>query len=123
MDADAYRSTAICIVGGGDSGIEAACGLARPDLENRVWLVHRTDAFSQAKPRNQKKIKKSMDEGRVKTFFESSLLEIRERSVVIKTPVGDQEIDNDFVFVMVGGESPKKFLNECGIEFSQRPLG
>lgn len=123
LDADAYRGKAICIVGGGDSGIEAACGLARPDLENRVWLVHRTDAFAQAKPRNQKKVKKAMDEGRVKTFFEAALLEIRERSVVVKTPQGDQEVDNDFVFVMVGGESPKKFLNECGIEFSQRPLG
>jgi thioredoxin reductase len=123
LDADAYRGKAICIVGGGDSGIEAACGLARPDLENRVWLVHRTDAFSQAKPRNQKKIKKSMDEGRVTAFFNSALVEIRERSAVIKTATGDQEIDNDFVFVMVGGESPKKFLNECGIEFSQRPLG
>ncbi|MGD0299973.1 MAG: NAD(P)-binding domain-containing protein [Bryobacteraceae bacterium] len=123
MDADAYRGTAICIVGGGDSGIEAACGLARPDLENRVWLVHRTDAFAQAKPRNQKKIKKFMDEGRVTAFFESSLVEVRERSVVVKTPLGDQEIDNNFLFVMVGGESPKKFLNECGIEFSQRPLG
>jgi thioredoxin reductase (NADPH) len=123
LDADAYRGAAICIVGGGDSGIEAACGLSRPDLENRVWLVHRTDAFSQAKPRNQKKIKKSMDEGRIKAFFDSALLEIRERSVVVKTPQGNQEVDNDFVFVMVGGESPKKFLNECGIEFSQRPLG
>jgi thioredoxin reductase/pSer/pThr/pTyr-binding forkhead associated (FHA) protein/ferredoxin len=123
LDADAYRGKAICIVGGGDSGIEAACGLARPDLENRVWLVHRTDAFAQAKPRNQKKVKKAMDEGRVKAFFNSAVVEIRERSVVVKTASGTEEIDNDFIFVMVGGENPKKFLNECGIEFSQRPLG
>jgi thioredoxin reductase len=123
LDADAYRGKSICIVGGGDSGIEAACGLARPDLENKVWLVHRMDVFGQAKPRNQKKIKKAMDEGRVTAFFNSALLEIRDRSVLIKTPAGDQEIDNHFVFVMVGGESPKKFLNDCGIEFSQRPLG
>jgi thioredoxin reductase (NADPH) len=123
LDADAYRGKSICIVGGGDSGIEAACGLARPDLENKVWLVHRLDVFGQAKPRNQKKIKKAMDEGRVTAFFNSALLEIRDRSVLIKTPAGDQEIDNHFVFVMVGGESPKKFLNDCGIEFSQRPLG
>ena len=123
LDADAYHGQAICIVGGGDSGIEAACGLARPDLENRVWLVHRMESFAQAKPRNQKKIKKAMDEGRVTTFFNAALVEIRERSALIKTPAGDQEIDNHFVFVMVGGESPKTFLNECGIEFSQRPLG
>jgi thioredoxin reductase (NADPH) len=122
-DADAYRGQAICIVGGGDSGIEAACGLARPDLQNRVWLVHRTEDFSKAKPRNQKKIKKAMDEGRLTAFFNSAVVEIRERSMAVKTPQDVQEIDNDFVFVMVGGESPKKFLNECGIEFSQRPLG
>ena len=64
-----------------------------------------------------------MDEGRVKAFFNSAVVEIRERSVVVKTAAGPEEIDNDFLFVMVGGENPKKFLNECGIEFSQRPLG
>jgi thioredoxin reductase (NADPH) len=123
LDADAYHDKKICIVGGGDSGIEAANSLSRPDLKNRVWLVHRTDDFSRAKPRNQKKIKKSMDEHRVTVFFTSETLEIREHSVVVKTPTGNQEIDNDFVFVMVGGESPKKFLADCGIEFSERPLG
>jgi thioredoxin reductase (NADPH) len=123
LDADAYRGKAICVVGGGDSGLEAACGLARPDLGCRVWLVHRLGDFGKAKPRNQKKIKKCMDEGRISVFFESGVAEIRERSVVINTPAGAVEIENDFVFVMVGGENPKKFLAECGIEFSQRALG
>ncbi len=123
LDADAFRGHAICIVGGGDSGIEAANGLARPDLGNRVWVVHRTEDFSKAKPRNQKKIKKSMDEARVTAFFNAGVTEIRERSIVVKTSAGPQEIDNDYVFIMAGGENPKKFLNDCGIEFSKRPLG
>jgi len=123
IEVDSYRGKAICIVGGGDSGIEASYGLARQDLGNRVSLVHRADTFAQAKPRNQKKIKKYLDEDRVKAYFNSALVEIRERSVLVKTPTGVEEIDNDFVFVMVGGENPKKFLTECGIEFSQRPLG
>jgi thioredoxin reductase (NADPH) len=122
-DVDAYRDQAICIVGGGDSGIEGACGLARADLNNRVWLVHRTEDFGRAKPRNQKRIKKAMEEGRVKVFFNSAALAIHERSITVKTSTGTEEIDNDFVFVMVGGESPNKFLGDCGIEFSQRPLG
>jgi thioredoxin reductase/pSer/pThr/pTyr-binding forkhead associated (FHA) protein len=123
LDADAYRGKAICVVGGGDSGIEAANGLARPDLENQVWVVHRTEDFSRAKPRNQKKIKKSMDEGRVTAFFTAAVKEIGERSLTVETPSGIQEIANDCVFVMVGGESPNKFLNDCGVEFSKRPLG
>ena len=123
MDADAYRGKSICIVGGGDSGIEAACGLGRPDLQNKVWVVHRTEDFSRAKPRNQKKIKKAMDEGRITAFFTAAATEIRDTSMLVKTATGVEEIENDYVFVMVGGESPNKFLSDCGIEFSKRPLG
>ncbi len=123
LDAEAYRGQAICVVGGGDSGIEAANGLARAELENRVWLIHRGEDFVRAKPRNQTRVQKSIDQGRLKVFFNARVQEIRERSLLVKTAAATEEIDNDFVFVMVGGESPKKFLTECGIEFSQRPLG
>ncbi|MGH9722910.1 MAG: NAD(P)-binding domain-containing protein [Bryobacteraceae bacterium] len=123
LDADAYHGKAICVVGGGDSGIEASNGLARPDLENRVCLVHRLEDFSRAKPRNQKKVRKSMDDGRLKAFFNSGVVEIRDRSVLVQTAAQVEEIENDFVFVMIGGEAPKKFLTECGIKFSNRPLG
>src|SRR5262249_3976752 len=92
LDADAYHGKAICIVGGGDSGIEAANGLARPDLQNRVWMVHRSKDFGAAKPRNQKKIKKNMEDGRLGAFFEAAVEEIRPGSVVVRTKSGMQEI-------------------------------
>jgi len=123
QDADSYKGKSICIVGGGDSGLEAACGLGRPDLGNKVSLVHRLGDFGRAKPRNQKKIKKAMDEGRVKCYFTAAVTEIREQAVLIKTGEAIEEAENDFVFVMVGGESPNKFLTECGIGFSKRALG
>ena len=122
LDAGAYVNKAICVVGGGDAGIETANGLARKDLGNRVWLVHRGEDFSKAKPRNEKKINKSVEAGRVKVFFNAAVVEIRDGFMSIKSAAGVTEIENDFVFIQVGGESPKKFLSECGIEFSQRPL-
>lgn len=123
LDADSYKGKSICIVGGGDSGIEAACGLGRADLGNKVSLVHRLGDFGRAKPRNQKKIKKAMDESRVKAYFTSAVTEIREHSILIKVGETVEEVENDYVFVMVGGESPNKFLTECGIGFSKRALG
>jgi thioredoxin reductase (NADPH) len=123
LDADAFQGKSICIVGGGDSGIEAACGLGRADLGNKISLVHRLADFGRAKPRNQKKIKKNMDEGRIKVFFTAAVTEIRDSSILIKTGETIEEVQNDFVFVMVGGESPNKFLTECGIGFSKRALG
>lgn len=121
-DAEAYQGKAICIVGGGDSGIEAAIGLARPDLHNQVHLIHRSADFSAAKVRNQKKIKKSIDAGRIVVKFTAGVTEIRPESVILKTSEGLTGIPNDFIFVMAGGEKPKKFLADCGIEFSQRAL-
>jgi len=123
QNADAYREKAICVVGGGDSGIEVANGLARADLKNRVWLVHLKADFSRANSRNRKRIQKSIDKGRLKVFFKSSVVEIRDRSVLVKTSTGVEEIENDFVFVMIGGENPKDFLTGCGIEFSNRAPG
>lgn len=120
LDAEAYHGKAICVAGGGDSGIEAANGLARADLQNRVWLVHKGADFTKAKVRNQKKIHKSMEEARVKVLFNAGVVDIGERSLRVQTALGVEEIENDFVFVMVGGENPKKFLTGCGIEFSQR---
>lgn len=122
LDAGAYVNKAICVVGGGDAGIETANGLARKDLGNRVWLVHRGGDFSKAKPRNEKKINKSIEVGRVKVFFNAAVVEIRDGFMSIKSTAGVTEIENDFVFIQVGGENPKKFLSDCGIEFSQRPL-
>ena len=122
LDAEAYQGKSICIVGGGDSGIEAANGLAREELKNKVFIIHRSADFSAAKPRNQKKIKKSMDSGAVTAFFNAGVLEIGAETVTVKGQGGSFPIPNDFVFVMVGGENPKKFLGQCGIEFSHRAL-
>ena len=123
LEADAYRGKAICVVGGGDSGIEVAVGLARADLGNRVWLIHRGADFSKAKPRNQKRVQRTIEERRLGVFFQAAVLAIRPNSVLLRTQFGEGEIENDFVFVMAGGESPKQFLAECGIQFSERPLG
>ena len=123
LEVDAYRGKSICVVGGGDSGIEAANGLARADLGNRVALVHRGADFNRAKGRNQKKIERTMEDGRLTVYFNSAVLQIGERAIVVNTASGRVEVPNDYVFVMAGGESPKQFLSECGIEFSQRALG
>jgi thioredoxin reductase/pSer/pThr/pTyr-binding forkhead associated (FHA) protein len=123
LDIDAYRDKKICVVGGGDTAIEAANGLARANLGNQVLLVHRQADFGRANPRNREKIAKRIAEGRVKPFFSAKVLEIREGWVRIESPAGIEEMENDFVFVLIGGESSRRFLESCGIEFAHRALG
>ena len=121
VDAAAYQNNHVLIVGGGDSALEAALALATQGT-NTVTLSYRRDSFSRAKSRNVTKIKTAIRKQSVRFIPNSSVTEIRERDVVLKTKDGDTTVTNDYVIVMIGGEVPKPFLEKAGIEFARRPL-
>jgi thioredoxin reductase len=52
VEMEAFAGQKVMVVGGGDSAIESALGLAnQPDTE--VRLSYRSDAFARVKPRNR----------------------------------------------------------------------
>jgi thioredoxin reductase len=55
-DAEEYRGKQILFVGGGDSAVEAAMGLAH-QKGNKVTLVYRQAEFSRIKERNAQRIR------------------------------------------------------------------
>jgi thioredoxin reductase (NADPH) len=56
--------------------------------------------------------------GEVAAFFDSKVLEIRERTVLLQTPAGTIEIANDFVFALTGYHPDYDFLKSLGIQIS-----
>jgi thioredoxin reductase len=102
------------VVGGGDSAVEAAMGLAH-QAGNRVTLSYRKDSFGRIKERNQQRIQQCIESGKVKVLFNSNPVEIREKSVRIEVAGQEQEIPNDYVWVFAGGIPPKDFLQKAGI--------
>ena len=62
IEADHYTGNNILIVGGGDSAVEAAMGLAH-QAGNKVTLSYRRDEFSRLKDRNAKRIAEHMASG------------------------------------------------------------
>ena len=65
----------------------------KPDIENRIM------------------------EGSIKAYFNSDVVEIKPSSVIIKTPEGIKELENDFVLAMTGYQPPFEFMEACGIKF------
>ena len=63
IEADHYVNKRILIVGGGDSAVEAAMGLAH-QIGNQVTLSYRKDAFSRIKERNAQRIEECMRNGK-----------------------------------------------------------
>ena len=121
IEADHYVNKKILIVGGGDSAVEAAMGLAR-QVGNQVTVSYRQGQFSRIKERNTKRIEDDMRTGKLKVLFNSSPVEFKPDSVVIQVDGQTQEIPNDFVWIFAGGTPPNDFLKKIGVEFGAKDL-
>lgn len=121
IEAEAYTDAQILVVGGGDSAVEAAMGLAH-QKGNRVTLSYRRDAFARIKERNTQRLPEYTKTGRLKVIFNSQPVEIREKSVVLNVAGRVQELPNDYVWVFAGGTPPKEFLERVGVQLGARDL-
>jgi len=121
IEADAYTSSKILVVGGGDSAIEAAMGLAHQH-GNDVTLSYRKPAFSRVKERNARRIQECIDARKLKVVFNSIPVEIKEASVLLEVNGGIQEIANDYVWVFAGGTPPNAFLEKIGVQLGIRDM-
>jgi thioredoxin reductase len=125
-----HRRRKIIIVGAGNSAIEAAVDLVarrdgtkitfRPDEEiNEVTLVIRSDLKNDLKFGNKQQVYDCIDEGKIKVYFGTAIKEIREDEVVLMNARSQEvkaTIKNDYIFAMIGGDRPTKFLEAIGIK-------
>lgn len=126
---DDFKRRRVIIVGGGNSAIEAAVDLVarrdgdriifRPDDEiNDVTLVVRSDFKNDLKFGNKLQVYQCIDEGRIKVRFGEAIKEIRDEEVVLinaRTKEEKATLPNDYIFALIGGDKPTKFLESIGI--------
>jgi len=113
IEAEAYTDAHILVVGGGDSAVEAALGLAH-QRGNKVTLSYRKETFSRIKERNAQRIADSMKSGKVQVIFNSQPVEITDRGVRLEVAGAVRDISNDYVWVFAGGTPPREFLEKVG---------
>ena len=116
IEADHYTHKHILIVGGGDSAVEAAMGLAHQP-GNKVTVSYRKNEFSRLKDRNAKRIDEYIKTGKLDVLFNSMPQEFREGSVLIECSGEVRELPNDFVWIFAGGTPPSDFLKAAGVAF------
>jgi thioredoxin reductase (NADPH) len=119
IEADHYINKRILVVGGGDSAVEAALGLAHQS-GNHVTLCYRQAQFSRIKERNAQRIQEAVRSGKVKVLFNSSPVEFTADAVIIDVAGTLQTIPNDYVWIFAGGTPPNDFLKKIGVQFGSR---
>lgn len=116
IEADHYTNKNILVVGGGDSAIEAALGLAH-QRGNKVTLSYRRSEFSRIKDRNAKRIQEHIAQKKINVMFNSMPTEFREGSVLVECEGEVRELPNDLVWIFAGGIPPNEFLKASGVAF------
>jgi thioredoxin reductase len=129
-DPEAYKKRRVIIVGAGNSAIEAAVDLVAKrqgdqisfrgsDEINEVTLVIRSDMKNDLKFGNKLQVYQCIDEGKIKVYFGTAIKEIRDGEVVLMNARSSEvkvTIPNDYIFAMIGGDKPTKFLESIGIK-------
>jgi putative YpdA family bacillithiol system oxidoreductase len=120
-EAHPYAGQKITVVGANNSSVDAALECWRKGAE--VTMVIRKGEINErvkywVKPDMENRI----SEGSIKAYYHSDLKEIKEKTVIISTPEGQIEIENDFVLALTGYRPNFEFLKSCGIELSDDGL-
>lgn len=114
IEPDQYAGQRVVVVGGGDSALEAAASLVE-ETDAEVILMHRSEAFSRAKPRNRERVAAAVRGQRLRVHMKSQILEIWPEFVALDFNGVTEVIPNDAVIVCAGGILPTDFLRNAGV--------
>ncbi|MCP3915592.1 MAG: NAD(P)-binding domain-containing protein [bacterium] len=120
LDAQSFQNRRVLVVGGGDSAVEAAMGLAEQP-GNDVILSYRKPTFFRVKARNEERLAECVARGKLRVVTNSEVLAIHptlvELAVVDGQGIQKWTVANDDVFVMTGGVLAIELLERSGVSF------
>ena len=118
-DPGEYVDEHITVIGSGDAGIENAIGLAAdPEQGNVVTILNRSPEFARAKQGNIDLITEAGRTGRVNVMCETTPARVVPGYLYLDTRDGEQKIKCDRIIARMGTAPPRKFVEECGIQFT-----
>lgn len=118
-DPGEYYDEHIMVIGSGDAGIENALGLAAdPAQANTVSIMNRSAEFARAKQANVDLLTEAGKAGRVNILCETTPLKVVPGFLYMETRDGEQKIKCDRIIARMGSSPPRKFVEECGVEFT-----
>jgi thioredoxin reductase (NADPH) len=112
-----YVRQKVAVIGAKNSAAKAALDCYRHGAA--VTLIARSSTLSDSvkywiRPDLENRIK----EGSIQARFDSSVEEIRASSLILRTPDGTREIENDWVLAMTGYQPDFGFLESLGVTFA-----
>jgi thioredoxin reductase/ferredoxin len=118
---EAFAGRRVLVVGGGDSAVESALGLANQP-GTTVTLSYRGETFGRVKDRNREKLDAAVARERVQLMLSSEVRAIENDRVLLDVQGSPHLLPNDDVIVRIGGDAPYAFLQRLGIRIVQKDV-
>lgn len=120
-EAHPYIGKKVLVVGAANSAIDVALETWRKGAEVSL-VVRQSEISHRVKYWVRPDIVNRIKEGSIKAYFNSQLLSIGESQVLLHTPEGELELENDFVLAMTGYHPDFRWLASIGIALSDDGL-
>ena len=113
-----YYKMNIAIVGAGNSAVDVALDTYRKGAYSVTMIIREKEIGENIKYWVRPDIVNRIENGEIEAYYESEIKEIKEKSIVIKSPKGITEIDNDFVLAMTGYQPNYDILEKLGVNIN-----
>ena len=113
-----YYKMDIAIVGAGNSAVDVALDTYRKGANSVTMIIREKEIGGNIKYWVKPDIVNRIESGEIKAFYESELLEIKENTILIKTPTGVEKINNDFVLAVTGYLPNYEILKKLGVKIN-----
>lgn len=112
-----YAFQKVIVVGANNSAVDAALETWRKGADVTM-VIREKEVGERVKYWVRPDVVNRIEEGSIKAYYESSIIEIKEHEVIIQTPDGIKTIANDWVIAATGYQPNLSFLEKMGITLS-----
>lgn len=119
VDPRAYSNQDILVVGGGDSAVEVALTLSE---NNRVSISYRNAEFFRMNSELLKQVTSKIESKQIRVYFNSNVQRFKKDSTTLILPDRELRLKTDWVFIKIGAEVPRPFLEKCGVTFNSKDV-
>ena len=111
-----YYKMDVAIVGAGNSAVDVALDTYRKGANSVTMIIRETQIGENIKYWVRPDIINRIESNEINVFYESEILKIKEKTIIIKTKKETKEIKNDFVLAMTGYQPNYDILENLGVE-------
>ena len=111
-----YFGMRVAVVGAANSAVDVALETYRKGAKEVTMIIREPSLSDSVKYWVKPDVENRIEEGSIKSYFNSNITKIEEDKIFISTPDGEKILDNDFVLAMTGYKPDFSFLKKLGIE-------